>query len=159
MVVEDQPAWSPNLRSRDRLRVAAVRHFMDPPLAVAALGIAPDRLLDDLGYFGFVFESLVIRDLRIYAQAADARVHHYREKDGLEVDVIVETADGRWAAFEIKLGEHRVAEGQKNLLRLADRLAGTDHGEPAALAVIVPNGYGHFRPGDVGIVPINTSGP
>ena len=159
MVVEDQPAWSPNLRSRTRLRAAAVRHFVDPSLAVAALGIAADRLLADLEYFGFLFESLVVRDLRIYAQAADARVYHYREKDGLEVDAIVETADGRWAAFEIKLGERWIAEGQKNLLRLADRLAGTDHGEPAALAVIVPNGYGHFKPGDVGIVPINTLGP
>ena len=159
MVVEDQPAWSPNLRSRTRLRAAAVRHFVDPSLAVAALGIAADRLLADLEYFGFLFESLVVRDLRIYAQAADARVYHYREKDGLEVDAIVETADGRWAAFEIKLGERWIAEGQKNLLRLADRLAGTDHGEPAALAVIVPNGYGHCKPGDVGIVPINALGP
>ncbi len=159
MVVEDQPAWSPNLRSRTRLRAAAVRHFVDPSLAVAALGITPDRLLADLEYFGFLFESLVIRDLRIYAQAADARVYHYREKDGLEVDAIMETADGRWAAFEIKLGERWIAEGQKNLLRLADRLAGTDHGEPAALAVIVPNGYGHFKPGDAGIVPINALGP
>lgn len=82
MVVEDQPAWSPNLRSRTRLRAASVRHFADPSLAVAALGIAPDRLLENLRYFGFLFESLVIRDLRIYAQAADARVYHYREKTG-----------------------------------------------------------------------------
>ncbi len=159
MVVEDQPAWSPNLRSRTRLRAAGVRHFVDPSLAVAALGITPDRLLDNLEYFGFLFEALVVRDLRIYAQAADARVYHYREKDGLEVDAIVETADGRWAAFEIKLGERWIAEGRKNLLRLAKRLAGSDHGKPSALAVIVPNGYGHFRPGEVGTVPINTLGP
>lgn len=159
MVVEDQPAWSPNLRSRTRLRAAAVRHFVDPSLAVAALGIAPDRLLANLEYFGFLFESLVIRDLRIYAQAADARIYHYREKDGLEVDAIVETADGRWAAFEIKLGGRWIDEGKKNLLRLADRLSGTEHGEPAALAVIVPNGYGHCKPGDVGIVPVNALGP
>jgi len=159
MVVEDQPAWSPNLRSRTRLRAAAVRHFADPSLAVAALAITPDRLLADLAFFGFLFESLVIRDLRVYAQAADARVCHYREKDGLEVDAIVETADGRWAAFEIKLGERWIDEGRKNLLRLADRLAETDHGKPAALAVIIPNGYGYFKPGEVGIIPINTLGP
>ena len=139
-MVEEQPAESPKLRSRTRLRAAAVRHFVDPSLAVAALGIAPDRLLADLNYFGLLFESLVIRDLRTYAQAADARVYHYREKDGLEVDAIVETADGRWAAFEIKLGERWVAEGRKNLLRVAERLAGTDHGKPSALAVIVRNG-------------------
>ena len=159
MVVEDQPAWSPKLRSRTRLRVAAVRHFVDPSLAVAALGIAPDRLLADLNYFGLLFESLVIRDLRVHAQAADARVYHYREKDGLEVDAIVETADGRWAAFEIKLGERWIEEGRKSLLRVAERLAGTDHGKPTALAVIVPSGYGYFRPGEVGIVPINALGP
>ncbi len=159
MVVEDQPAWSPKLRSRSRLRAAALRHFVDPSLATAALGIAPDRLLADLNYFGFLFESLVIRDLRAYAQAADARVYHYREKDGLEVDAIVETADGRWAAFEIKLGERRIEEGRRNLLRVAQRLAGTDHGKPAALAVIVPSSYGYFRPGEVGIVPINALGP
>ncbi len=159
MVVEDQPAWSPQLRSRTRLRAAPVRHFVDPSLAVAALGISPERLLDDLNFFGLLFESLVVRDLRVYAQAADARVYHYREKDGLEVDAIVEMADGRWAAFEIKLGERWIEEGQKNLLRVAERLAGTDHGKPAALAVIVPSGYGYFRPGEVGIVPINVLGP
>ncbi len=159
MVVEDQPAWAPHLRSRTRLRAAAVRHFVDPSLAVAALGITPDRLLADLDYFGLLFESLVIRDLRVYAQAADARVHHYREKGGLEVDAIVETADGRWAAFEIKLGARWVEEGRRNLLRVADRLTGTRHGEPAALAVIVPNGYGHSRPGEVGVVPINALNP
>ena len=159
MVVEDQPAWSPNLRSRTRLRAAAVRHFTDPSLAVAALGIAPKRLLADLNYFGFLFESLVIRDLRVYAQAADAQVFHYREKDGLEVDAVVETADGRWAAFEVKLGDRWIAEGQKNLLRLADRMADSEHGKPAALGVIVPSGYGHCQPGEVGVIPINTLGP
>ncbi len=159
MVVEDQPAWSPNLRSRNRLRAAASRHFVDPSLATAVLGIAPNRLLEDLAYFGFLFESLVIRDLRIYAQATDARVYHYREKDGLEVDAVVETADGRWAAFEVKLGQRWVAEGQKNLRRLAARPAATEHGKPAALAVIVPNGYGHFQPGEVGVIPINALGP
>ncbi len=159
MVVEDQPAWSPNLRSRTRLRAAAKRHFVDPSLAVAALGIAPDRLLEDLAYFGFLFKSLAIRDLRVYAQAADARVFHYREKDGLEVDAIVETADGRWAAFEIILGERWVPEAQKNLLRIADRLADTEHGKPAALGVIVPNGFGHFRPGEVGTIPLTGLGP
>ena len=129
MVVEEQPAWSPKLRSRTRLRAAAVRHFVDPSLAVAALGIAPDRLLADLNYFGLLFESLVIRDLRTYAQAADARVYHYREKDGLEVDAIVETADGRWAAFEIKLGSVGSVNKTPSLLlsRQQFRLAGTIH--------------------------------
>ena len=159
MVVEDQPAWSPHLRSRTTLRSAPVRHFVDPSLAVAVLHATPTRLLADLEFLGFLFESLVIRDLRIYAQAADARVFHYREKDGLEVDAIVEAADGRWAAFEIKLGERWVADGAKSLRKLADRLRRTDHGKPSALAVIVPNGYGHVETPNVGVIPIGALAP
>ena len=159
MVLEDQPAWAPHLRSRTTLRSMPVRHFVDPSLAVAAMRATPARLLADLEYFGFLFESLVIRDLRVYAQAADARVFHYREKDGLEVDVVVEAADGRWAAFEIKLGERWVPEAQSNLRRLADRVAGSDHGEPAALAVIVPHGYGYAGTDDVGVIPVGGLGP
>ena len=159
MVLEDQPAWAPHLRSRTTLRSMPVRHFVDPSLAVAAMRATPGRLLADLAYFGFLFESLVIRDLRVYAQAADARVYHYREKDGLEADAVVETADGRWAAFEIKLGERWIPDAQQNLRRLADRVADSDHGKPAALAVIVPNGYGYAGTDDVGVIPIGALGP
>ena len=160
MVVENQPAWSPHLRSRESLRSAPVRHFVDPSLAVAALRASPKALLSDMEYFGFLFESMVIRDLRVYAQAADAEVFHYREKDGLEVDAVVEAADGRWAAFEIKLGERWVEEGAANLRRLAKRLANTEHGAPAALAVILPNGYGSAGGAqDVGIIPVGSLGP
>ena len=160
MVVEDQPAWSPHLRSRTSLRARPVRHFIDPSLAVAALGASPDRLVADLNFFGLLFESMVIRDLRIYAQAADAEVFHYREKDGLEVDAIVEAADGRWAAFEIKLGASGADAGAKNLQRLAQRLADSDHPPPATLAVIVPSGYGAAGGSDkVGLVPVNALGP
>ena len=98
MLVEDQPAWSPHLRSRTTLRATPVRHFADPSLAAAALRATPARLTADPEFLGLLFESMVIRDLRIYAQAADAHVYHYREKEGLEVDAIVEAADGRWAA-------------------------------------------------------------
>ena len=159
MVVEDQPAWAPHLRSRTPLRSTPVRHFVDPSLAVAALRTNAERLLGDLEYLGFLFESLVIRDLRVYAQAADARVFHYRDKDGLEVDAIVETADGRWAAFEVKLGERWVPEAARNLRRLAERVAENEHGGPAALAVIVPSGYGYAGDDDIGVVPVTTLGP
>jgi len=159
MVVEDQPAWAPHLRSRTPLRSTPVRHFVDPSLAVAALRTNAERLLGDLAYLGFLFESLVVRDLRVYAQAADARVFHYRDKDGLEVDAIVETADGRWAAFEVKLGERWVPEAAGNLRRLAERVAENEHGGPAALAVIVPSGYGYAGGDDIGVVPITTLGP
>ena len=159
MVVENQPAWSPHLRSRTTLREAPVRHFVDPSLAVAALRATPARLTADLEFLGLLFESMVIRDLRVYAQAADAQVFHYREKEGLEVDAIVEAADGRWAAFEIKLGERWVEEGAGNLRRLAGRMEQSDHDRPSALAVIVPNGYGSAGPGDVGVIPIGALGP
>lgn len=156
MVVENQRAWSPHLRSRQSLRTTPVRHFVDPSLAVAALVATPDRLLADLEFLGLLFESLVIRDLRAYAQAADAEVFHYREKDGLEVDAVVETADGRWAAFEIKLGERWVDVGARNLRRVAERVQGS---APSALAVIVPSGYGTWRRGEVGTIPIGKLGP
>ena len=162
MVVEPQPAWSPHLRSRTTLRSTPVRHFVDPSLAVAALPMraSPAKLVADLELFGLLFESMVIRDLRIYAQAADAEVFHYREKDGLEVDAVVEAADGRWAAFEIKLGERWVDDGARNLRRLAGRMANSDHGPPAALAVIVPGGYGATRGGaEAGVIPIHALGP
>ncbi len=159
MVVENQPAWSPHLRSRKTLRSAPVRHFADPSLAVAALGITPARLVSDLEFLGLLFESLAIRDLRVYAQAADARVFHYREKDGLEVDAVVEAADGRWAAFETRLGERWVEAGAKNLRKLAARLEGSDHGRPAMLGVIVPSGYGSAGKADVGVIPIGALGP
>ena len=160
MVVEHQPAWRPHLRSRASLRSTPVRHFVDPSLAVAALGASPAALEADLEFFGFLFESMVIRDLRVYAQASDAEVFHYREKDGLEVDAVVTTADSRWAAFEIKLGDRWVADGMKNLRRLAKRMENSDHGPPAALAVILPSGYGHVGgAADVGVIPVCALGP
>ena len=160
MIVEDQPAWSPHLRSRTTLRTTPVRHFADPSLAAAALRATPARLLGDLGTLGLLFESMVVRDLRVYAQAADAHVFHYREKDGLEVDAIVEDEDGRWAAFEVKLGERRIKEGMANLERVAKRMkASSNYGEPAALAVVVPGGYGAVPKGRVGVIPVGALGP
>ncbi len=159
MVVEHQPAWSPSLRSRTVLRQKPIRHFVDPSLATAALRATPARLTADLRFLGFLFESMVIRDLRIYAQANDAEVFHYREKDDLEVDAVIETADGRWAAFEVKLGARWIEEGAKNLRVLAKRMEHSDLGKPAALAVVVPHGYGAVKYGEVGIVPIGALGP
>lgn len=159
MIVEELPAWALHLRSRTRLRTTPARHFVDPSLAVAALRATPQRLMDDLECLGFLFESLVVRDLRVYAQAVEAEVFHYREKGGLEVDAVVEADDGRWAAFEVKLGERWVDEGAANLRRLATRMVQGGRGEPSALAVIVPNGYGHVRCGEVGVIPIGALGP
>lgn len=159
MIVEDQPAWAPHLRSRSRLRTAAKRYFVDPSLAVAALRGTPTRLLDDLNFMGHLFEALVIRDLRIYAQASDASVLQYHDNTGLEVDAIVETADGRWAAFEIKLGHRLVEEAAANLLKFADRIDTDQSGKPSILGVITGTGYGFMREDGVAVIPIGALGP
>lgn len=159
MVVENQPAWATHLRSRAVLRKRPVRHFVDPSLAVAALGADPGRLLRDFRFLGLLFESLVVRDLRVYAQAADAEVFHYREDGRLEVDAVVQARDGRWAAFEMKMGPKAVEEGARNLLRLAERVDPEVVGPPRALGVIVASGYGYVRPDGVGVIPIGALGP
>ncbi len=159
MVVENQPAWPTHLRSRSVLRKRPVRHLADPSLAVAAVRATPARIARDLDFLGFLFESMVVRDLRVYAQAADAGVFHYREKGGLEVDAIVQANDGRWAAFEVKLGDWRADAGARNLLRLADRVDPERMGEPAALGVIVSSGYGYTREDGVSVIPIGALGP
>ncbi len=159
MVVENQPAWPTHLRSRSVLRKAPVRHLADPSLAVAAVRATPARLLRDIEFLGLLFESTVVRDLRVYAQAADAEVFHYRDKGGLEVDAIVQTFDGRWAAFEIKLGANRADEAARNLLRLADRVDPKRMGRAGALAVIVGSGYAYTREDGVAVIPIGALGP
>jgi predicted AAA+ superfamily ATPase len=159
MVVEDQPAWAPHLRSKYRLRTAPKRHFVDPSLAVAALGATPDRLLGDLNLLGFLFESLVVRDLRVYAQATDARVSQYRDSGGLEVDAIVEAGDGRWVAFEVKLGQGQIDDAAASLTRFAARIDTTSSGNPALLGVIVATGYGYRRKDGVAVIPIGALGP
>lgn len=160
MVVEDQPSWAPHLRSRSKLRTTPTRHFVDPALAVAALGASPRKLLADLNLLGLLFESLVVRDLRIYAQASDAEVFHYRDNTGLEVDAIVEARDGRWAAFEVKLGgEQAIEEAAANLLKFAERIDTAKVGAPARLGVIVASGYGYVRDDGVAVIPIGTLAP
>jgi predicted AAA+ superfamily ATPase len=159
MVIEDQPAWSPHLRSRATLRESPKRHFVDPSLAVAALGASPQRLLDDLNFFGLLFESLVVRDLRVLAQPLDGTVFHYRDQYGLEVDAIVQLIDGRWAAFEIKLGPGLVDDGAASLLKFRDRVDTSRSGEPSVLGVIVGTGLGYVRPDGVAVVPIGALAP
>ena len=159
-VIEDQPPWSAHLRSRSRLRKSPKRHFVDPSLAVAALHSGPDRLRADPGSLGLLFESMVVRDLRVYAQVHEAEVYHYRDNTGLEVDAIVETAAGTWMGIEIRLGgEARIEDGAKNLLRLRDRVDPDLTGPPAALAVIVGVGHGYTRPDGVALVPVAALGP
>lgn len=157
-VVEDQPAWAPALRSRAVLRSAAKRHFVDPSLAVAALGVNPARLLADPETLGLLFESLVIRDLRIYGQAVDAFVSHYRESSGLEADAILQRRDGSWAALEVKLGQNGIDAAAASLRRVADHIDAARHGRPAFLAVIVGWGFAYRRADGVDVIPIGTLG-
>lgn len=160
MIIEDQPPWAPHLRSRSRLRTTPTRHFVDPSLAVAALGGSQRKLLADPNLLGFLFESLVIRDLRIYGQAADAEVLHYRDNTGLEVDAIVEARDGRWAAFEVKLGGEEAIDGAAaNLVTFVERIDTAKSGAPARLGVIVASGYGYVRDDGVAVIPIGTLAP
>jgi predicted AAA+ superfamily ATPase len=152
MITEDLPAWSPSLRSRTRLRAAAVRHLVDPSLAVAAARATPARLLGDLNWLGFLFENLVVRDLRVYAQALDAQVFHYRDESGLEADAILELPDGRWAAFEVKLGHADIETAAAHLRKLRDRIDPVATGAPATLAVITGTGFSYTREDGVGVI-------
>lgn len=159
MILENQPAWAPHLRSRSRLRLSPKRRFVDPSLAVACLRATPQRILADMNWFGFLFESLVVRDLRVFAQAIDGEVLQYRDNTGLEVDAIVECHDGRWAAFEVKLGQSAIDEAAATLRKFADRIDTKKCGKPATLAVITGNGYGYVRPDGVAVIPIGALGP
>ena len=159
MICEEQPAWSVNLRSRSRLRQSPKRHFVDPSLAVAALGATPERLLEDLEYLGFLFESMVYRDLTIYSRACDASVYHYRDNTNLEIDAVVENRRGRWCAFEVKLGVGQVDAAAKSLLKFRERMDLNAAGEPKTLGVIVSSGYGYTRDDGIAVIPITALGP
>ena len=159
MIVEDQPAWAPHLRSRSILRSGAKRHFVDPSLAAAALVADEQRLLQDLNLFGLLFESLVVRDLRIYAQATHGQILQYRDNTGLEIDAIVELGDGQWGAFEIKLGNDGIDAGAAALHRFVERIDLTKCGAPAVIGVITGSGYGYVREDSVAVIPITALGP
>ena len=154
MVVEHLPAWNTHIRSSDTLRKSPKRHFTDPSLAIGALGLSVDKMLADLEYFGLLFESMVIRDLRIYAEVHEARVFHYRDSTNFEVDAILEYPDGRWAAFEIKLGFGGQDAAAANLLKLAQKVDQKRMGPPVALTVITANGFAFRRKDGVNVVPI-----
>ncbi len=158
-VVEDQAPWEPHLRSRSILRKSVKRHFVDPSLAASALGADPQALLRDLNLLGFLFESLVVRDLRIYAQRKRGEVRQYLDNKGLEIDAIVESG-GSWMAFEVKIGgEGPIEQAAANLRKFAGEIDTRRSGEPAALGVIVAGGYGYTREDGVQVIPISALGP
>jgi predicted AAA+ superfamily ATPase len=154
--VEQLPAWSPHIRSADTLRKSPKRHFVDPSLAVGALGLTVDKLKADLNYFGFLFESLAVRDLRIYAAANDGEAYHYRDSRNLEVDAVVEYSGGTWAAFEVKMSFAAQDEAAANLLAFAKKINQEKMGPPAALTIITANGFAGRRKDGVNVVPLST---
>jgi len=156
IAVDNLLAWNTHIRSADRLRKAPKRHFADPSMAVGALGLSIDKLIADLNYFGLLFESLVIRDLKIYADVLGASLYHYRDSRGLEIDAVLEYADGTWGAFEVKLGIGSVDEAAKSLLTFADKIDTDKMKPPATLTVVTGNGFAHRRPDGVNVVPIST---
>jgi predicted AAA+ superfamily ATPase len=153
-VVEDLPAWLPSMRSKSAIRTSAKRHFVDPSIATAVMRTNPDGLLNDFNTFGFLFESLCTRDIRIYAQRIDGDVFHYRDKSGLESDLIVRLRDGRWAAIEVKLGNKQIEEAAKNLLTLKEKIDEDKMGQASFLMVITGGQYAYRRNDGVLVVPI-----
>jgi len=153
-VVEDLPAWSPSLRSKTAIRTSAKRHFVDPSIATAALRTNPEGILKDFQYFGLLFEALCTRDIRVYAETIDGDVFHYRDKSGLESDLIVRLRDGRWAAIEVKLGNKQIDVAAKNLLALENRIDEEKVGKASFLMVITGGQYAYRRKDNVLVVPI-----
>ena len=160
-IVEDQPAWPVSLRSKAVLRREAKRHFVDPSLAAALVGATPERLMGDHTLFGLLFESLVVRDLRVYSQTDLGGVFHFRDNTGLEADAIIERTDGSWIAVEIKLNaDPRVIDkAAKALHRLKGKITRPRSSDLAALVVITPTGPAYRRPDGVQVVPLPVLGP
>jgi predicted AAA+ superfamily ATPase len=153
-VVEDVPAWSPNLRSRTAVRTSDVRHFVDPSIAVAALGLGPDDLLNDLNTMGLFFESMCVRDLRVFSETLEGTVYHYRDKNGLECDSVVHLRNGSYALVEVKLGGSGIEEAAKNLIALKDNIDTDRMKPPSFLMVLTGSGIGYRREDGVLVVPI-----
>lgn len=155
-VIEDMPAWNPNLRSKTAIRSADTRYYVDPSIAAAALGIGPNDLMNDLKTFGFLFETLCVRDLRVFADALNGEVYHYRDKDGQECDAVVHLKNGKYGLVEIKLGGDKlIEEGAKSLKTMAAKIDTGKMSEPSFLMVLTGTGdYAYRRQDGVYVVPI-----
>ncbi|MEC4272074.1 DUF4143 domain-containing protein [Adlercreutzia sp. R25] len=157
-VVQDLSAWEPSLHARSRITKTPKRHFADPSIAVAALGASPASLLKDMSTFGLLFESLCVRDLRVYAQPLSGEVFHYRDETGLEADAVVVLRDGSYALFEMKMSARLVEEGAQSLKKVADKIDTGVMGAPSFCAVLTPGGYAYRRDDGVYVIPITCLG-
>lgn len=155
-VIEDLAAWNPNIRSKAAIRTSGTRHFVDPSIGTAALRLGPKDLINDLQSFGLFFEDLVVRDLRVYAEALDGELYHYRDSSGLECDTVLHRRNGSYALLEVKIGgENRINEGAANLLALAKNIDTNKMSAPSFMAVIIGVGkYAYQRKDGVYVIPI-----
>ena len=154
-LVEDQPAFENKLRSSVKALKKPKRHFADPSLAVAAIGATPDMLMKDLNTFGYLFEALCVRDLRIYSDYHRAQVYHYSDEKNNEVDAIIELEDGRWGMFEIKIGFNQVEDASQKMLTMRDRFVNESKLEPTFMCVICGMANAAYkRPDGVFVIPI-----
>jgi predicted AAA+ superfamily ATPase len=160
-VIEDMPSWNPNLRSKAAIRTSETRYFTDSSIAAASLGVGPKDLMNDLETFGLLFETMCVRDLRVYAQAINGLVYHYRDSDGLECDAVVHLRNGAYGLVEIKLGGDRlIEEGAKSLQKLHKKIDTERMREPSFMAVLVANGdYAYRRSDGVWVIPIGSLKP
>ncbi len=158
MIFEEQPAFNTHIRSSGSLRKSPKRHFCDVSLAIAALKLDKKRLMNDLKYCGFLFESLVYHNLKMYAQANDAEIFHYRDSTGLEVDAIIQDSGGAWAAFEVKLGMGMLDEAANNLLKFNELIDVKKHGKPASLNIISGTGMSFTRPDGINVISLVSLG-
>lgn len=155
-VIEDMPAWNPNLRSKSAIRTSDTRYYVDPSIASASLGLGPDNLLNDLNTFGLLFETLCVRDLRIFAESLNGSVYHYRDNTGLECDAVIHLRNGKYGLIEIKLGgDDLIEEGAKTLKKLKDCIDTTKMNKPSFLMVLTGIGkYAYKREDGVLVIPI-----
>lgn len=160
-VVDDLEAWNPNLRSKAAIRTSDTRYFVDPSIATASLGVGPKDLINDLQSFGLLFETMAVRDLRVYAEALDGRLYHYRDSSGLECDTVLHRRNGSYALIEVKLGgETKIEEGAASLKSLAGKIDTTRMPAPAVMMVLTAVGkYAYRRPDGIYVVPIGCLKP
>ncbi len=153
-VIEDLPAWNPKLRSKSAIRQTDTRHFIDPSIAVGALGIGPQDLLNDLETMGLFFESLCVRDLRVFTEVLDGSVYHYRDKTNLECDAVIHLRNGKYGLVEVKLGGSAIDSAAENLLKLQQKIDTQRMKEPSFLMVLSGTKFGYRRDDGVFVVPI-----
>lgn len=158
MVFEEQSAFNTHIRSSNSLRKSPKRHFCDVSLAIAALKLDKNSLMNDLKYCGFLFESLVYHDLKMYARANDAEIYHYRDSSGMEVDVIIQHSSGAWSAFEVKLGIGMLDDAANNLLKFYELIDDKKYRKPISLNIITGSGISFTRPDGVNVISLATLG-